>query len=76
MSPSQSRLPRTWQRLEEGRREGLHFGAQLSVWLREEEVADFALGEDRPGVPLTPYHLMLWLSTSKPVTRLLSSSRG
>ncbi|HEX2164339.1 MAG TPA: serine hydrolase domain-containing protein, partial [Thermoanaerobaculia bacterium] len=30
-------------------------------------VADLAAGEARPGEPLAPDHLMLWLSSSKPV---------
>src|SRR5436305_12531231 len=47
--------------------EGVHLGAQLHVTLRGEVVADAALGENRPGEPLTPDHLMLWLSATKPV---------
>jgi CubicO group peptidase (beta-lactamase class C family) len=62
------RLPRTSAALEEGRRAGLHLGAQLYVSLRGETVADAVLGEDRPGVPLTTDHLMLWLSSTKPAT--------
>lgn len=60
------RLPRTLAALEEGRRSGLHLGAQLYVSLRGEAIADAAMGENRPGVPLTPDHLMLWLSSTKP----------
>lgn len=62
-----ARIPRTRQAIEIGIREGLHLGAQLFVSLRGEPVADGALGDDRPGVPLTPDHLMLWLSSTKPV---------
>jgi CubicO group peptidase (beta-lactamase class C family) len=47
--------------------EGVHLGAQLHVTLRGEVVADAALGENEPGEPLTPDHLMLWLSSTKPV---------
>jgi CubicO group peptidase (beta-lactamase class C family) len=66
-TPGLDNLPRTRQALEEGIREGLHLGAQLYVSRRGEPVADGAVGEDRPGVPLTRDHLMLWLSSSKPV---------
>jgi len=62
------RLPRTLQALEEGRRAGLHLGARLYVSLHGEAVTDAAMGEDRPGVPLTFDHLMLWLSSTKPTT--------
>jgi CubicO group peptidase (beta-lactamase class C family) len=61
------RLPLTRQAIEEGIRAGFHLGAQVYVSRRGEVVADGAAGEDRPGVPLTRDHLMLWQSTSKPV---------
>jgi CubicO group peptidase (beta-lactamase class C family) len=66
-TPGLDKLPQTRRALEEGIREGLHLGAQLYVSRRGEPVADGAVGEDRPGVPLTREHLMLWLSSSKPV---------
>ncbi|HYO15292.1 MAG TPA: serine hydrolase domain-containing protein, partial [Thermoanaerobaculia bacterium] len=40
---------------------------QIYVSLRGSAVADAALGESRPGEPLIPDHLMLWLSSTKPV---------
>lgn len=61
------RIPQTRAALEQGIREGLHLGAQIYVSLRGETVADGAVGENRPGEPLTPDHLMLWLSSTKPV---------
>lgn len=64
---SLDRLPRTREAIEEGIRARLHLGAQLYVSLHGEPVADAALGEDRPGEPLTRGHLMLWLSSTKPV---------
>jgi CubicO group peptidase (beta-lactamase class C family) len=68
MTPSPwDRLPRTGRALEEGLDEGLHLGAQLYVDLRGETVGDAALGENRPGEPMRPDHLMLWLSSTKPV---------
>jgi CubicO group peptidase (beta-lactamase class C family) len=66
-APSLAYLPHTRQALEDGIQEGLHRGAQLYVSRRGEAVADGAVGEDRPGVPLTRDHLMLWLSSTKPV---------
>ncbi len=67
MNGSWERLPRTRSAIEEGIRNQLHLGAQLYVSLRGETVADAALGENRPGDPLTPDHLMLWLSSTKPL---------
>ncbi len=64
---SLDRLPRTREAIEAGIRDGLHLGAQIYASLRGEPVADAALGEDRPGAPLTRAHLMLWLSSTKPV---------
>jgi CubicO group peptidase (beta-lactamase class C family) len=48
-------------------REGLHPGAQLYVSWHGEVIADAAAGEVRPGEPLRRDHLMLWLSSTKPV---------
>ena len=61
-------LPKTRAILVQGRADGLHHGAQLFVSLRGETVCDAAVGEVRPGEPLTADHLMLWLSAGKPVT--------
>ncbi len=60
-------LDRTLEALERGRAAGLHLGGQLYVSLDRECVADRAFGEARPGEPMTAEHLMLWLSSSKPV---------
>jgi len=64
---SMDRLPRTREAIEAGIRERLHLGAQLYASLQGEVVADAALGEDRPGAPLTRDHLCVWLSSTKPV---------
>ncbi|MFH5806553.1 serine hydrolase domain-containing protein [Alienimonas sp. DA493] len=61
-------LPKTRAVLEQGREDGLHHGAQLFVQYRGEIVCDAAIGEARPGEPLTAEHVMLWLSAGKPVT--------
>src|SRR5829696_2378683 len=64
MPDSFDRIPRTLQALESGIRDRLHLGAQLHVSQHGEAVASGAVGEDRPGVPLTSDHLMLWLSST------------
>jgi CubicO group peptidase (beta-lactamase class C family) len=60
-------LPRTRALLERGIEERLHLGGQLYVTRGGTVVADLAFGEDRPGQALSPEHLMLWLSSTKPV---------
>lgn len=62
------RLPRAARAIEEGRAQGLHLGGELYVSLRGEVVADTACGEDSPDRPLASRALMLWLSSTKPVT--------
>jgi CubicO group peptidase (beta-lactamase class C family) len=54
--------------LEDGITAGLHTGAQVFASVRGRIVADFAVGESRPGVAMTTGTLMLWLSATKPVT--------
>jgi CubicO group peptidase (beta-lactamase class C family) len=68
MHAAEEALPRTCALLEQGRQSVLHPGAQLYVSLRNEVVADFALGESRPGVAMQPDTLTLWLSSGKPLT--------
>jgi len=60
-------LARTTAVLEEGMRAGLHMGAQVYVSQRDNPLADFAIGESRSGVAMTPETVMLWLSASKPI---------
>lgn len=75
--PSQRELAGTRAVLEQGISSGLHLGGQLYASLRSsssqksEPLIDWAFGEARPGEPMTPRHLMLWLSSSKPVTAVL-----
>src|SRR5688572_28260817 len=67
MPESDSVLPRTVAALERGRQAGLHTGAQLYVSVRDETLADFAMGEARPSVPMRIDTLTLWLSAGKPI---------
>lgn len=61
-------LPGALAEIRRGIDAGVHLGAQLYVSLDGDVRADGAVGEDTPGTPLTPDHLMLWLSATKPVT--------
>jgi CubicO group peptidase (beta-lactamase class C family) len=60
-------LPRTVAALERGGQAGLHAGAQVYVSMRGEMLADYAMGEARPGVPMRTDTLTLWLSSGKPI---------
>jgi CubicO group peptidase (beta-lactamase class C family) len=60
-------LPRTLAAIEKGIELGWHPGAQLCVWLDGEELANAALGEAAPGIPMRPDSVNLWLSAGKPV---------
>jgi CubicO group peptidase (beta-lactamase class C family) len=63
MSP----LPKTIDLIEQGIADRLHVGAQLFVWRNGETIADYATGLARPDVPMTSDHLVLWMSSTKPV---------
>ena len=60
-------LPRTTQLLAQGVAQAMYPGAQLHVSRAGRAVAELALGEARPGVPMTADTLLLWLSSGKPV---------
>jgi CubicO group peptidase (beta-lactamase class C family) len=63
-----SDFSRTLRCLERGVEAGLHPGAQLAIIQRGVALLDVAVGENRPGEPLTTNHLMPWLSAGKPLT--------
>ena len=65
------RLPATAEAFESGVRDGLHPGAQVFVSLAGETVADAAVGEARPGTPMTRDSIALWMSMGKPMTAAL-----
>jgi CubicO group peptidase (beta-lactamase class C family) len=60
-------LPRTRELIERGIADGLHTGAQLFTSIGGRPSGSLALGESRPGVPMTDDTLVLWLSSTKPV---------
>jgi CubicO group peptidase (beta-lactamase class C family) len=70
---SAERLPRTVAVLEEGLAEGLHLGAQVYVSCGGEEVAELAIGEAQPGVPMRPESLVWWFSATKPVVAVATA---
>ena len=54
--------------LEEQREQDLHNGAQLFVARKGQPLLDVAIGEVQPGVPLNTDSVMLWFSSTKPLT--------
>jgi len=62
-----ARFSRTVAELEAQVASGLELGGQLYLALRGEVLADAGFGEARPGEPLRRDHLMLWMSSTKPV---------
>lgn len=64
--PSINQIPRTAELIVQQMQSGLHIGAQVYVSQCGKTVADFALGESRPGVAMTPQTIMLWMSATKP----------
>jgi CubicO group peptidase (beta-lactamase class C family) len=65
-----SRLPRTAAELEAGIRDRMQLGGQIHLSLRGESVADAGFGSARPGEPMRRDHLMLWMSSTKPLAAL------
>lgn len=63
-----NQFPKTIALIEAGIEQNLHHGFQLYVSRHGKTVADLGIGESRPGVPMTPDTLTLWLSSGKPVT--------
>ncbi len=61
-------LQRAIDLLEEQRREGLHHGAQLFVARHGKILVDAAIGEVTAGAPLKTDSVMLWFSSTKPLT--------
>ena len=60
-------MRRTREALRAGISGGLHLGGQVYVSLEGEPLLDESFGEARPDDPMAGAHLMLWMSSSKPV---------
>ena len=56
--------------LEEQRERGMHDGVQLFAARKGQTLVDVAIGEAQPGVPLRTDSVMLWLSSTKPLTAM------
>jgi CubicO group peptidase (beta-lactamase class C family) len=54
--------------LEKGIADGTQIGAQIYVSRHGSPIVDIALGDARPGVPMTTDSLMVWFSMTKAVT--------
>ena len=67
---TKSMLDRATKVIESGIERGLHIGAQLYVSLDGKPVTDLAFGLAREGVAMTPDTIMLWMSSTKPITAL------
>jgi CubicO group peptidase (beta-lactamase class C family) len=61
-------LPRLLDALERGVDAGLHTAAQVFVSLAGTTLADFGYGPARPERAMAPDSIVIWLSSSKPVT--------
>ena len=61
-------LERASKTIEAGIERGLHIGAQLYVSHRGRTVGDLAFGMAREGAAMTPDTIMLWMSSTKPIT--------
>jgi CubicO group peptidase (beta-lactamase class C family) len=59
-------LSRTTEILQHQIEAGIEIGAQVYVSIESRPVADFGIGESRPGVAMTPDTVMLWMSATKP----------
>jgi len=57
-------------RLTEGVAVGRHHGAQMYVSRNGRPIVEFACGEAKPGLPMTPDTLTAWFSSSKPLTAM------
>jgi CubicO group peptidase (beta-lactamase class C family) len=67
MSDLATDFPKTFAAIEAGRVHGFHSGAQVYISRLGKTLADAALGESRPGVPMTPDSILMWFSAGKPV---------
>lgn len=61
-------LTYTRDEIERGESLGWHTGAQIYASIRGEAIADYGIGEARPGVPMTPSTIVEWASATKAVT--------
>ena len=65
---NRSGLEQAIRLLGEQRERGMHDGAQLFAARKGQTLVDVAIGEAQSGVPLRTDSVMLWLSSTKPLT--------
>jgi CubicO group peptidase (beta-lactamase class C family) len=65
------RLPRVHAEFDNGIAAGREPGVQIYVSVGGQAVVDDALGDTRPGVPMTRDSLPIWMSAGKPITAIL-----
>ena len=70
MSDWADKLPRSFDVIDRGMRDGLHVGAQLHVRLADDVIVDAGVGIARDGVQMTSDSMMIWMSSSKPITAI------
>lgn len=64
-------LPKAWEIIDGGIRDGLHLGGQLYVSKAGIPIIDTAFGMREPGILMQPEDLMLWLSNTKPLMAVI-----
>ncbi len=64
---SPSPLPRTLTAIRRGIGQGLHSGAQLCVWLKDDTIVNEAIGKASDGKVMTLDTPLPWLSSGKPL---------
>ncbi len=68
MSDLSNTLPRTAAVIDAGLRDRTHIGAQLHISVNDQTIVDTGVGESRPGVAMDADSMMIWMSSSKPIT--------
>ena len=67
-------LPRSTSLITLGIEKGLHAGVQLYISQNRAVIADTGFGESRPCIPMDTDTLMLWMSSTKPITAVAIAS--
>ena len=62
-----SAFPKTSEVIQKGIEAQMHLGAQIFISVQGDPIADFGIGESRPGVQMKNKTITKWLSAVKPV---------
>jgi len=60
-------IPATLKIIEEGRKSGVHSGAQIYISQECKPLVDMAIGESHDGHKMRPQTLLSWMSSTKPI---------